>query len=721
MMKLKKYLIAFLLLLMITSCAGNGGLPTPSETKTSMPDVTETVKSYLEKWKSGDYTGMYAMLSQASREALSEADFTAKYTSAATNLTLLDFEYGIVSSYTGLGTATVVYQLNLNTSVFGLLQNQPEMTLVAESGAWKVKWDDGIILKELAGGNTLLLSLLYPSRGDILDRNGNYLVQQTDAVALGIDPNNVTGNTISSLLQKLAEMTKKPVNVVEQEYQDGADEGLTYIPIGETSKEVYDVYAGSLAKIPGFMGSEYNSRYYYVGGVSPQVLGYTLSISAENLAAYQQLGYTGDEKVGAAGLELWGEEYLAGKPEAGLYVMAPDGTTVSRLAHRDPEAAYSINTTIDKDFQVLVQKALLGFNGAAIVMEVDTGKILAMASSPAYDPNLFQTDNVNNYYQLGDLLNDPNTPMWNRATQSSYPLGSVFKIISMSAAMESGLYTADTIYDCTSQWTETGVPYDDWTYTKGLPPSGELTLVQGLMRSCNPYFYHIGLDLFRAKSATYLADMARGFGLGSPTGIEGLEEDDGQITNPTEEGPAFQMGIGQGDMLVTPIQVVDFIAAIANGGTLYTPQVIQSVVTADGQEVVGFSPEVRGQLPISETTLEAVREGMKLVVSDPKGTAYSKFLGLNIAIYGKTGTATTSLEDPHSWFAGFTEENRTDKPDIAVVVILENMGDGSVYAAPVFRRIIEDYYYGAPQTPYAWEFTYYYTKTPLPETETPTP
>jgi penicillin-binding protein 2 len=686
-----------------------------------MPDVTETVKSYLDKWQAGDFTGMYTMLSQSSRDTLSEADFTAKYTSAATNLTLLDFEYGIVSSYTGVGTATVVYQLNLNTSVFGLIQNQPEMTLVAENGAWKVKWDDGIILKELAGGNNLLLSLLYPSRGAILDRNGNYLVQQADAVALGIDPNNVTGGTISSLLQKLAEMTKKPINVVEAEYQNGADAGLNYIPVGETSKETYDAYSGALEKIPGFMGSEYSSRYYYVGGISPQLLGYTLSISAEDLAAYQQLGYTGDEKVGAAGLEKWGEQYLAGKPEAGLYVMAPDGTTVARIAHRDPEAAYSINTTIDKDFQVLVQKALLGFTGAAIVMEVDTGKILAMASSPAYDPNLFQTDNVNSVYQLNDLINDPTTPMWNRATQSSYPLGSVFKVVTMSAAMESGLYTADTIYDCTSQWTELGTPYDDWTYTKGLPPSGELTLVGGLKRSCNPYFYHIALDLFRHKSATYLADMARGFGLGSPTGIEGVLEDAGQITNPAEDGPASQMGIGQGDMLVTPIQVVDFMAAIANGGTLYTPQVIQSVVTADGQEVLSYSPQVRGKLPVSETTLAAVQEGMKQVVSDREGTAYAKFLGLDIAIYGKTGTATTSMEDPHSWFAGFTAENRTDKPDIAIVVILENMGDGSKYAAPVFRRIVEDYYYGAPQTPYAWEFTYYYTKTPLPETETPTP
>jgi len=235
------------------------------------------------------------------------------------------------------------------------------------------------------------------------------------------------------------------------------------------------------------------------------------------------------------------------------------------------------------------------------------------------------------------------------------------------------------------------------------------------MRSCNPYFYHIGLDLYRNKSATYLSDMARAFGLGSPTGIDAVAEDSGAINDPTGDGDAFQMGIGQGNMLVTPLQVVDFIAAIANGGTLYRPQVIQSVVDVNGNTVIDFEPEVRGTLPISQTTLDAVREGMKEVVNNSKGTAYSKFLGLNIAIYGKTGTATTSVEDPHSWFAGYTAENRTDLPDIAVVVVLENMGDGSAYAAPVFRRIVEDYFYGAPQAVYPWELTYYYTKTPTPK------
>ncbi len=724
-MNIKKIIIFFLLLLMVTSCTGkgieSGGLPTPVVNTTSTPDVTVTVKEFLNKWKAADYSGMYALLAQTSKDAISETDFTKKYTDAANSLTMTGFEYGITSSYTSTASANVGYQVNFATSLFGLIQNQMEMNLVLENYTWKIQWDSGLIMKELAGGNTLLLNITHPSRGDILDRNGDYLVTQTDAVALGIDPANVSSNSISLLIQQLAEMTKKPINVVEQLYRDGANNGEAYIAVGEVSKEVYDKYATTMENIPGFVMNEYNSRYYYAGGVASQVIGYTLSISAENYDYYRKLGYAGDEKVGTAGIEKWGEQYLAGIPQADLYVMAPDGTTVTRLLHVDPQAASNINTTIDKNLQILVQKALLGFKGAAIVMDVKTGQILAMVSSPAYDPNLFQTENYNSQWLLNNLINDTDLPMWNRAAQSSYPLGSVFKVITMSAALESGLYKPDTIYNCTSQWTELGVPYNDWTYDKGLPPSGEVTLIQGLMRSCNPYFYHIGLDLFRNKSGTYLADMARGFGLGSPTGIDAVAEDSGAINDPADDGAASQMGIGQGDMLVTPLQVVDFIAAIANGGTLYRPQIIQSVMDVNGNTVVQFDPEVRGTLPISQATLEAVREGMWDVVNNSKGTAYSKFLGLNIAVYGKTGTATTSVEDPHSWFAGFTAENRTDLPDIAVVVVLENMGDGSAYAAPVFRRIVEDYFYGAPQAVYPWELTYYYTKTPTPEEETATP
>ena len=725
-MKIKKIAyLAFTLVFVLSACSNgsqaqttpnqSNGLPTPVVQTTSVPDASKTAETFLEKWKSADYAGMYAMLAKTSQDALSESDFEKKYTDAANNMTQTAIEYGIVSTLMQSTTAKVGYQVNFTTSLFDKFQKQMEMNLILESGQWKIQWDDAMILPELAGGNHLLLNITHPSRGTIFDRNGDPLAAQTDAVSVGIDNSTVGQKGLSTILMVFADMLKMPTNVIEDNYNKYLNTyNEAYVPMGEVSKEGYQAYKGTLTAITGFVANEYTARYYYNGGVAPQVLGYTLSIPAEQLDEYKKQGYAGDEKVGQAGLEKTGESYLAGKPSSDLYVMAADGTTVTRLGHTDPAAADDITTTIDKVLQIQVQKALMGFTGAAVVMDVNTGKILAMASSPSYDPNLFQPDNINSSYLLGNLINDQTTPMWNRAAQSSYPLGSVFKIITMSAALESGLYKKDTIYDCTSQWTELGTPYNDWTFDDGLPPSGQLTLEEGLMRSCNPYFYHIALDLYRNKGATYLADMARSFGLGEATGIGAIAEDSGAINNPTDDGSASQMGIGQGDMLVTPLQVVDFIAAVANGGTLYRPQIIDNITSEDGTVIQSFTPEIRGTLPISADTLAAVRDGMNMVVYNSRGTAYTKLHTLEFPIFGKTGTATTSQDEPHAWFAGYTAKHDPDKPDIAVVVLCENSGEGAIYAAPIFRRIVESYYTGSAETLYPWEKQIYLTNTPAP-------
>lgn len=725
---MKKIWFLVIILLLLAACSNGtktpvktpgSKLPTPVVNTTSVPDAAESAQEFFSKWEQNDYAGMYEMLSPTSRDAITQEDFVSKYTSAAQNLSLNKLTVGILSTLIEPTTAKISYQANFATALFGDISRQMQMTMVLNNGAWKVQWEDGLILPELSGGNRLALYVEQPARGDINDRNGNTLATQTEAVALGVWPGQIYSGQEGLLLTMLSEMTNKPKNVIKDMYRDaGAD---WYVPIGEVSKQGYDDRAATLDTLNGLVTNPYSGRYYFNGGAAPQVLGYELSISPEQLDEYRRLGYAGDEKVGASGLEKWGEKYLAGKPSADLYVIQPDGTNSTRLAHTDPQAAYTITTTLDKQFQLLVQKALLGFTGAVVVMERDTGRILAMASSPGFDPNVFQTDNYNSQFVLGDLVNDPETPLWNRAAQSSYPLGSVFKLVTSAAALESGLYKPTTTYECTSQFTELeGYTGNDWTFDRGLPPSGNLTLLEGIMRSCNPWFYHLGLDLYRQKGANYLADMARGFGLGSATGIDAVAEDSGSINNPTTEGSAVQMGIGQGDMLVTPLQVVDFIAAIGNGGILYRPQVIEKITDIDGKVIESFSPQVRGMLPVSQSTLQALQTGMYMVVHEKRGTAYKAFYGMQTPVYGKTGTATNSQKDPHAWFAGYTNLGSKEKPDIAIVVIAENSGDGSVYAAPIFRRVVEVYITGEVQTIYPWEYDYYLTKTPSP-TGTPTP
>jgi penicillin-binding protein 2 len=226
-----------------------------------------------------------------------------------------------------------------------------------------------------------------------------------------------------------------------------------------------------------------------------------------------------------------------------------------------------------------------------------------------------------------------------------------------------------------------------------------LTLQEGLMRSCNPYFWHIGLDLFNYDRKTDVAKMARAFGLGAPTGIEQVEEASGQITDPETDVNAVNQAIGQGDMLVTPLQVARFMAAIANGGTLYRPQIVEKIQPVEGDPKLAFRPEANGTLPVRTENLDIVREALLMVTQNPRGTARFNLRGLQFDVAGKTGTAESGNGKSHAWFAGYTLNGvDTGKPDLAIAVIVENIGEGSEYAVPIFRAMVETYYYGSPQS-----------------------
>jgi penicillin-binding protein 2 len=370
-----------------------------------------------------------------------------------------------------------------------------------------------------------------------------------------------------------------------------------------------------------------------------------------------------------------------------------------------------------------VQRALSDLPGAVVVLERDTGRVLAMASSPALDPNAFAPGNLNANTEL-TALNGPLHPLYNRATQGQYPLGSVFKIITTAAALESGLYNAGSTYECGYAFTDIiGIRLYDWTWEKfqeddETQPSGHLTLPQGLIRSCNPFFYHIGQGLYEAGKPNAISDMARGFGLGSPTGIQGVAELPGSVPDPASIEDALYLAIGQSGLQVTQLQVASFVAAVGNGGTLYTPQVIEGMSAVGGEPSMVFEPQVRGTLPVKPENLAMIQEAMKGVTSstDPRGTAYDVFNGLKIPIHGKTGTAQTGV-DPHAWFAAYSNANNPDRPDIAVAVIVENGGEGSEWAAPIARRIFELYFLGRPAKLYPWESNYNVKATPEPPPE----
>ncbi len=695
-------------------------LPPPQVDVTRLPDPQATVRAFLDAWAQGDYPAMYAMLTSLSRDAVSQEDFVAYVKGLAVEAALEGVDYTLLSALTEPEVAQVAYRITWHSAVVGDLTRETRMHLRWEEGRWRVAWDPAILLPELQEGHTLTMYLQMPSRGEILDRNGEPLATQKEVLSIGVFPGQIDPDQEEHLLRLLSRVTGIRANYLHDRYADKPPGW--YVPLAEVGADVADRYFDQLVGYSGLVLRRYQGRFYPFGDGAAHPVGYVSALQPDEVEAYRRKGYPIGAQVGRMGLEAWGEPYLAGKSGGTLYLSTPEGELLSPLASSEVQPPYTLYSTLDYDLQIQVQQALRTFAGAVVVLERDTGRVLALASNPTFDPNAFNPENFNSQALLQDLLNNPYRPLVNRATMGQYPPGSVFKVITLAAALESGRYTPETTYNCQHEFTEVpGLTLYDWTYDHDLPPSGLLTLPEGLMRSCNPYFWHIGLDLWSNYSGTAVADMARAFGLGAPTGIE-IEEESGQIVDPPDEREALQQAIGQGKTLVTPLQVANYMAAIGNGGTLYHPHLVEKILDSQGEEVQTFQPDPIRKLPVSPEHLEVIRQAMYLVTHNPRGTAWRTFAAFSIPVYGKTGTASNASGTPHAWFAGFTDAQRADKPDIAVAVLVEYGGEGADVAAPIFRRVVEIYFYGQPRIPYPWEAQIGVTRTPTPEeTETPQP
>jgi penicillin-binding protein 2 len=721
-MKITRWIILTLVLFGLAACTGTGNL-LPGSTKTSSlptaqvtvipaPDANSALRAFLDAQLVGDYSSMYAMLSKASQAAINQADFANRYTDALNKMSASSTAYNILSSLTNPSSAQAAFHIVYHTFLFGDIARDINVALVLENGGWKLQWDDGLILPELAGGKHLDAAHVPPARGDIFDRNGNAIVTKADAYAIGLVAGDVSSEKESALFNSLFHLTGTRPETIRNAYEN--TKAGDYVPVGEASADATN--KSGVGNYSGVMLNPYTSRFYEPNTAS-HAIGYTLYIFKEDLAKYMRLGYNGTERVGFEGIEKWGENYLHGQDAASLYV---DGAPANVLAKADSQPADSIYMTIDNDLQQQVQDAMDGLPGAAVVMEVSTGRVLAIVSSPAYDPNLYDANNFNNRWGLDAMLNDPAQPTFNRATQGQYPLGSVFKIVTMAAALESGVFTPASTYDCQYAYTDIpGTTLYDWTYqdcqiekaatgkstctAAKSQPSGMLTLPEGLMRSCDPWFYHIGYTLYNQDGGKYkndISNMARSFGLGKATGIGQVAEATGTIPDPTDGLDATSIAIGQGKVLVTPLQVATFISAVANGGTLYRPQLVEKVQPVSGDPVNIFKPQADGTLPVTPANLATIQAAMHEVAANPRGTAYYTLGNFSINTSAKTGTAESGAVEPHAWFAGYSMENTPNKPDIAVVVLVNNKGEGAVWAAPIFRRIMEIYFFGHPQTVY---------------------
>ena len=486
-------------------------------------------------------------------------------------------------------------------------------------------------------------------------------------------------------------------------------------------REAVAEFSESSDKFAGLNISVKPVRQYTSGSLAAHILGYASQISAEEYATRKDT-YSQNDIIGKTGIEYVFEEYLKGKNGTKQIDMSVDGTTTAEYISEEAIAGSDIVLTIDANLQRVTEEALAaniqkiasgGFGqrfdakaGACVVMNVNSGEILAMASYPTYNPEDFvggiSTENWNKYN------NDDAHPLVNKAVQNSYSPGSTFKMITAIAGLQSGVINTNTIINDTGRYTK----YRDfqpvcWYYTDYHRGHGRLNVSGAIEKSCNYFFYEtadrMGIDT--------LAKFAKYFGLGTKTGIELPSETSGSVASPETKAKlhpndsswyaadTLQAAIGQNDNSFSPVQMARYISMLANGGHRINPTVVKTIRKSDGSEAsreevenfvnkkLGIEEEQIEDMQIDKKNLDAVLAGMESVTQDSSGTAYVRFKDFGISVGGKTGSAETT-GGVNAWFVGFAP---FENPEIAIVVIVENGGHGN-YTAEVVRDIMQEYF-----------------------------
>jgi penicillin-binding protein 2 len=679
-------------------------IPTPTPLPITSP-AYQTAQAFLDAWAEGQYEAMYALVSSEVRASTPLAEFQRIYQEVAQEATILAVHPAMGAVLEEGLQARATFAADVETSFVGAFHVENELPLAWEQNKWVVAWSKQCIFRELEGQNLVHMVSRSPVRANIYDAQGRGLAVQGSQVTVGVVPGEIKDE--AAVLARLSLVLNMPQAEIAAKYQDLPP--TWFIPIGDISVEDSRKHYDLLSSEPGISLREKLVRVYRAPSAAPHLVGFMGKIQAEELETWQQAGYTGDELVGRTGMEAWGEPYLAGQRGGVLTIITPEGQVAATLARREAVTARSVYLTFDYDFQRKVEDLLGERKGSVVVMDVDDGRILAMATWPRFDIDRF-AEGIDSQ-TWATLVNDPGKPLMNRPMQGQYPCGSTFKIITMGTIMERGGVKPTQTYTCPGSWNKLGWPMTCWLKSG----HGTIDLVSALTASCDVTFYQVGYDL-SFIDIDALPSYARSFGMGELTGVgrpmvnEGalsalrqsgdpLAEASGLIPNDTwkretlgegwSTGDNVNLGIGQGFVLVTPLQMARMVAAVANGGTLYRPQLVDKIAASDKEAEITFVPEKVGRLPVTEATLAAIRQGLEGVTTSPIGTATFRFQGFPIPVAGKTGTAQNEGELPHAWFVGYLP---ADKPEIAIVTMIENVGEGSTFAAPLFRQVAAAYY-----------------------------
>jgi len=574
---------------------------------------------------------------------------------------------------------------NRRLRVLGILMVLVIAVLIGRAGYLQIY--EGEYYAGLADGNRIRIIPAVAPRGTFYDRNGQLLVTNRPGFTVSLLP--LTSPIKEEVIERLSALVHVPVEDIKAKI--AGHSGFDPIRIkADVTPDIVSIIEEQKELYPGVMIENTPIRDYVLKQEGAHTFGYVSEINDEELKEKKADGYKSGDIIGKFGLEKIYDTYVRGEDGGDQVEVDVSGKPVKRLGRKVPVPGDDLVLTIDKDLQTAAEKAvddrlaaIHASAAAAVVLNPQTGEVLAMVSRPAFDPNLFAHGISSKDW--AKLNNNPFHPMDNKTISGEYPPGSTFKIVTGTAALTEGkVAPEEKIFDSGHHWI---IPKGN---AEG-EALGWINFQEALAHSDNVYFYEMGNRL----GIDLLEKYARMFGLGQRTGIDLPYEAKGLVANREykkknfEDGDwylseTFDAAIGQGFNLVTPLQAAMVMGEIAADGKRYKPHLVSRIQTQDGDVIKEFQPELLSELQVPANVIKLVQEGLHDVTKF--GTAASTFRGFPVDIAGKTGTAENSQGRDHGWFVAY---GPFDNPNIVVAVIVEQGGFGSQSAVPIGREILE--------------------------------
>ena len=561
----------------------------------------------------------------------------------------------------------------------------------------------------------------HAARGRILDRNGAVLVGNRPSLVVLAEQSVLDDEAELQILAALIGIPKAVLRLKIEDSSQGLQRGRVIAV--DVSRRVISFINAHPSLFGGVSIEARSQRSYPLGSLAGQVLGYTGIITSEQLKASQgnqdegKITYEPGDVVGQSGIEASYENVLQGiKGEQVVFVDA-DGNIVNHSSSVEPQSGSDVVLTLDADIQKAAEDSLSStikrlqehgkpdcFGGCAIAMDVTNGEIIAMASAPSFSPNMFVGGISSDDWDMLSSKSSHN-PLLNRGIGGQYPSASTIKPLSALAALNEGIATPQSSYMCTGYWTGFGAAFGQycWLHTG----HGPMTLQTGITHSCDVVFYEVGKGFFYSSNKDGLQQMFKKWGLGSKSQIDLPGELQGRIPDEAwkreyfasypDDAKAWQGGdntnlaIGQGDLLVTPLQMLCVYAGIANRGSIPQPHLMKSIKsTSNSGSIIDYKCSTRISIDEKDEYMDLVQRGLYGVIYEESQAQASHFTNMKEKVAGKTGTAETSHETPTGWFIAYAPY---DKPRYVVASVLENSGFGSDGAMYVVRDILGALYH----------------------------